>query len=93
MDGSESVLEAIASVMIEIILLLICVIGFGPVMDYLAFTIAGSPGNPYVSSIMPVFVWFYGIIVLAAVLDFIWIYKIVIRTVNYTRWDDPNKWY
>ena len=94
MYGGEeySVFEAIIAVIATIVALIAIVISFSPVIDYLAFLLGGLPANPYVEPVMPIFKWYHLIIAGWAICSIIWLWKIVMRRIRYTRPDQRDLW-
>jgi hypothetical protein len=91
-DTDPSVMEAIMTAMGTALALIIIVIGLGPVMDWMAVYLPSIPENPMVNMVLPLFKWFYALIIGGVIFTVVFVYKVVIKKIRYSRNDDREWW-
>ncbi len=89
-DEDPTLVGAIITASINIVFILVAVVGFGPVMDYLAAWLVdgGYAGQAIAEPVMVVFPMFYTMCVVLAVLNLIWVIKTAFRRTDYSRYEE-----
>jgi hypothetical protein len=94
MDSGKDtgVIEAIMVLLGSIIALVIVVIALGPVIDYFTWYLMSIPESPYTNFGLTVLRWFYPMVFACGIVAFIWLYKVLIKKIRYTRNEDNYDW-
>ncbi len=85
LDGGPSILEAAPYLLVTLLALAGIVVCIGPLWDWLAVWLLGQEGNPFVSTVMPLFKWLWLLIALSVIAAFAYVYLVVIRKIRYNR--------
>lgn len=88
--GGQPVLGSILQLIVMLALLAAIVVCVGPVIDFFASYVNALPAGAaaYKNAVLPLYAWAYAFIALVAIIGFVAVYRNVIRTIIYGRWNE-----